>query len=109
MCFIWDSYTGGRSAERQRGNCVVRIWSRIIYCALIILLVFVGLCVTARPAYAYVDPGSGLFFLQVIGSTFAGFTFLIRRRLARLMGIAGEDRAEQPAPSIAPTSGNESH
>ena len=87
----------------------MRIWSKSTYCALIILWVFVGLCVTARPAYAYVDPGSGLFFLQVIGSTFVGFSLLVRKRLARLMGIADEDRTEQRAPSTASSSANESH
>jgi hypothetical protein len=72
--------------------CVVRIWNKGTYSALVILWIFVTLCVTARPAYAYVDPGSGLFFLQVIGSTVAGFTFLIRKRLARLLGISDKDQ-----------------
>jgi hypothetical protein len=45
-------------------------------------VLFVALfCAFARPAYAYVDPGSGLFALQIISSTAAGITFLLRKRL----------------------------
>jgi hypothetical protein len=43
------------------------------------------LCVIAQPAYAYVDPGSGLFAVQLIGTTIAGAIFLIRRRLRRII------------------------
>jgi len=43
------------------------------------------LCVLARPAYAYVDPGSGLFAVQLIGTSIAGMIFLIRRRLRRII------------------------
>jgi hypothetical protein len=39
------------------------------------------LCALAQPAYAYVDPGSGLLALQIISTTFAGMIFLLRRRL----------------------------
>jgi hypothetical protein len=34
-----------------------------------------------RPAYAYVDPGSGLFLLQGISSAFLGVLYVIRRKL----------------------------
>jgi hypothetical protein len=46
-----------------------------------ILLVVVVLCALAKPAYGYVDPGSGLLAFQVISSTFAGIGFLVRKRL----------------------------
>jgi hypothetical protein len=36
-------------------------------------------------AYAYVDPGSGLFLLQGISSVFAGLLFHFRKRLKSLM------------------------
>jgi hypothetical protein len=77
-----------------------RIWGKTIYCALLILWVFVALCVTARPAYAYVDPGSGLFFVQVIGSSFLGFIFLVRRRLAQLLGMQSK-RQKAPETDVA--------
>jgi hypothetical protein len=40
----------------------------------------------AQPAYAYADPGSGLLAFQIISTSFAGFIFLIRRRLRSLFG-----------------------
>ena len=43
------------------------------------------LCVLAQPACAYVDPGSGLFAVQLIGTSIAGMIFLIRRRLRRII------------------------
>jgi hypothetical protein len=53
---------------------------------LMAVLILAVLCVLARPAYAYVDPGSGLLALQVISSTFAGMIFLVRKRLRRIFG-----------------------
>jgi hypothetical protein len=49
-----------------------------------VLQIVAVLCASAQPAYAYVDPGSGLFALQIISTSFAGMIFLIRRRLHRL-------------------------
>jgi len=49
-----------------------------------IVLVMVVLCALAKPAYGYVDPGSGLLAFQVISSTFAGIGFLVRKRLRSL-------------------------
>ena len=49
-----------------------------------ILLVLVVLCALAKPAYGYVDPGSGLLAFQVISTTFAGVGFLIRKRIRSL-------------------------
>lgn len=41
---------------------------------------------TAHPAYAYVDPGTGLFMAQMVGSTFAGMMFLARKRIRQFFG-----------------------
>lgn len=49
------------------------------------LFVCLFLCLE-RPAYAYIDPGSGLFLLQGIGSAFLGVLYFLRRRIKRLMG-----------------------
>lgn len=45
------------------------------------VLILVALSAVARPAYAYVDPGSGIFALQIITTTFAGMIFMLRKRL----------------------------
>lgn len=49
---------------------------------------------TACPAYAYVDPGSGMFLLQIVGSVFAGTVFLIRKRIYELLRISNKHRKE---------------
>jgi hypothetical protein len=47
----------------------------------VVLWLLVLLNATAQPAYAYVDPGSGLLLIQVVSSTFVGITFLLRKRV----------------------------
>lgn len=48
---------------------------------------FVLLAAMAKPAYGYVDPGSGLLFFQVGGSMLAGALFMLRSKLRKLFGI----------------------
>lgn len=57
----------------------------------------------ARPAYGYVDPGSGLLAIQVGGSMLAGGLFLLRSKLRKLLRISPrvesasqEDRPAEP-------------
>ena len=46
-----------------------------------------------RPAYGYVDPGSGLFAVQIISTTFAGMIFILRRKLRQLVHrVTGDNR-----------------
>ncbi|UWZ86000.1 hypothetical protein [Occallatibacter riparius] len=68
------------------------LFKRVAYCGAVATWIFAILCVIERPAYAYVDPGSGLFFLQVIGSTFVGFGYLARKRIAQLFGVFGKGK-----------------
>jgi hypothetical protein len=68
---------------------------RAVYYGVVAIWLFGVLCVIEKPAYAYVDPGSGLFFLQVIGSTFVGFGFLVRKRIAQLFGLGKGKKATQ--------------
>lgn len=58
-----------------------RVLGKGLYSASVVIWFFALLCAAQRPAYAYVDPGSGIFLLQVISSAFVGFTFLIRKRI----------------------------
>jgi hypothetical protein len=51
------------------------------------------LSTTARPAYAYVDPGSGLLLVQMLGSTLAGMLFLLRKRVRQLFNHFGGGHA----------------
>lgn len=55
-----------------------------LYMGCVVGWLFIVLVATAKPAYGYVDPGSGLLLLQIVGSTFAGMTFLLRKNIRRL-------------------------
>jgi hypothetical protein len=59
----------------------LRILGKSLFVAGVFLWLLVVLNSTAQPAYAYVDPGSGLLLFQIIGSTFAGISFLLRKRI----------------------------
>jgi hypothetical protein len=51
-----------------------------------------------RPARAYVDPGSGFVFLQVVGSMFAGALYYMRHRLRRIFNsMRGSTEIPSPA------------
>ena len=58
-----------------------------VYGALILSLTVLQfaavLCALSKPAYGYVDPGSGLLAFQMISTTFAGAIFIVRRRIRR--------------------------
>ena len=60
---------------------MLRLVRFFVTCA---LLVAIGLSVEHR-AYAYVDPGSGLFVVQSIGTALAGVLYYFRRRLGTLI------------------------
>jgi len=64
-----------------------RCFAQVLYGTMVAFWVLTVLCVTSKPAYGYVDPGSGLLLLQVLGSTFAGAAFLIRRRICQWLHI----------------------
>jgi len=56
-----------------------------------------------KAAYAYADPGSGLLFLQVAGSMFAGGLFIVRsklRKLFRLSKSTPEESIVEQSPEI---------
>lgn len=74
---------------------------RLIYGAVVAAWAFAALCISAKPAYAYVDPGSGLFLLQIVGSTVLGFTFLIRKRVLQFLQIFTKKRKAKDADSAS--------
>jgi hypothetical protein len=50
-----------------------------------------------RPAQAYIDPGSGFVFLQVVGSMFAGAVYYLRHRLKRMFTFRRAEEIASPA------------
>ena len=68
--------------------------NRSIHYGLVLVCLLVVLCAFALPAYAYADPGAGLFLVQVVGSTFVGFTLLIRNKVKRVLArVFGSGKA----------------
>jgi hypothetical protein len=58
---------------------------RFCHTALTICLIFSLLSFFERPAYAYVDPGSGILAYQAISAFFAGTFFFCRRRIRNML------------------------
>jgi len=65
----------------------MKVTSRLLSFGFLVLGFFLLLCVSAQPAYGYVDPGSGLLIYQVTGSLFTGILFLSRRTIRQLFHI----------------------
>ena len=75
---------------------------RAIYVAAVMLQIVAIFCAFEKPAYAYVDPGSGYLLLQVLGSMLAGVAFFVRHRLRRMLGLAVDGDSAAAAQSSAP-------
>jgi hypothetical protein len=69
-------------------------WKRYAWYAFGLVQVLVFLAAAVKPANAYVDPGSGLLFLQVGGSMLAGAMFVLRAKIRKLF------RLGNPAESV---------
>jgi hypothetical protein len=57
------------------------------------LALFTAFCLviaTAKPAYGYVDPGSGFLAVQTIASVAAAFGYFLRRRIRSFFGKKDE-------------------
>jgi hypothetical protein len=59
---------------------------RFSYAVLTVSLVFSLVCLFERPAYAYIDPGSGILACQALSAFFAGTVYYFRQRVKRLFG-----------------------
>jgi hypothetical protein len=85
----------------------MQTWKRCAWYSFGLFQVIVFLIAAAKPANAYVDPGSGLLFLQVGGSMLAGAMFVLRAKIRKLfrMGPPAEtaDKAKTDAASEAET------
>jgi len=59
-----------------------------------LLQIVIFLAAVAKPAHAYVDPGSGLLAFQVGGSMLAGALFVLRSKIRKLFGRGSTAKAE---------------
>ena len=58
-----------------------RRWAFLVYSSLTVLQWLFLIAAMQRPAYGYVDPGSGMLIVQFVGSILSGGIFFLRRRL----------------------------
>jgi hypothetical protein len=61
-----------------------RRWALLIFSGLTVLQWLFVIVAVQRPAYGYVDPGSGMLVVQFIGSILGGGIFFLRKRLKQL-------------------------
>jgi len=64
--------------------------STLILLASVELLVL--LAAFSKPAWGYVDPGSGLLAVQVGGSMLAGGLFILRTKIRKLLGLSTPEK-----------------
>ena len=60
------------------------------------------LAALTKPAYGYVDPGSGLLAVQVGGSMLAGGLFILRSKIRRFFRLNSTDEKIEAEKSIQP-------
>ena len=75
-CCDWS----GAGSGSLRASCAVLSFS------LLVCQIAAVLGAVAQPAYAYVDPGTGLLAVQILSTSVAGMIFLVRRRLRQFFG-----------------------
>jgi hypothetical protein len=68
--------------------------NRLTSVALLLFFCFSLMIATARPAFGYVDPGSGLLALQSAASVVAASVYFLRRRI-RALFVRPTDAANQ--------------
>jgi len=83
----------------------VQIVRRTALAAIASIEMAVLLAALTKPAYGYVDPGSGLLAVQVGGSMLAGGLFILRSKLRRLFGLtSANDKSEREKQTPAESS-----
>jgi hypothetical protein len=63
----------------------VKTFSRFALAGFAVFEFLVLLAAFTKPAYGYVDPGSGLLAVQVGGSMLAGGLFILRTKIRKLL------------------------
>jgi hypothetical protein len=84
-------------------NTSARGLRRTVYCVAGVVQIATLLCAFEKPAYAYVDPGSGYVLFQIVGSMLAGAAFFVRHRLRRMFGWAVDGDSSSTGQASAPT------
>jgi hypothetical protein len=64
--------------------------------------VLIVLAAIERPAYGYVDPGSGILVVQFVGSACSAGLFFLRKRIRQLFFPVKAEKVGQSGPEIEP-------
>ena len=80
----------------------MHIVRRTALVALASLELMVLLAALTKPAYGYVDPGSGLLAVQVGGSMLAGGLFILRSKIRRLFRMNSPEEKVETEKSAQP-------
>lgn len=94
----------GPSSLEKEGRVTVQIVRRTALVALASVELLVLLAALTKPAYGYVDPGSGLLAVQVGGSMLAGGLFILRTKIRRLFRLTSTDEKIESETSAHPES-----
>lgn len=70
---------------------------RAALAALASIELVVLLAALSKPAWGYVDPGSGLLAVQVGGSMLAGGLFILRTKIRKLFGLSTPQKDKDEA------------
>jgi len=60
-----------------------------------ILIVIVAWCLSIKPAYAYLDPGSGSYLIQILIASLVGGGLFVKTFWARIKGLLGKKKNEK--------------
>lgn len=83
----------------------MKTFRRAILAVLASVELLVLLAALAKPAYGYVDPGSGLLAVQVGGSMLAGGLFILRSKIRKLFGRSPAESPSEPKDTPGPDTG----
>jgi hypothetical protein len=79
-----------------------RRWKLLVLSSLVVLQWLCLVTTFQRPAYGYVDPGSGMLVLQFAGSILSGGIFFLRKKLKQFFFPAKSTSGSQGTSRIEP-------
>lgn len=82
--------------KAEAGSTLITV-RRAALAALASIELVVLLAALSKPAWGYVDPGSGLLAVQVGGSMLAGGLFILRTKIRKLFGLSTPQKDKDEA------------
>jgi hypothetical protein len=96
-----EGYGSSVTREAEVSVHIVRRTALVAFASVELLVLLAAL---TKPAYGYVDPGSGLLAVQVGGSMLAGGLFILRTKIRRLFRLTSTDEKIESETSAHPES-----